>query len=121
MNGCEVQELDEKGLVSRLISGRNRDNAIREVNNVLATQPIYQIYHDGIEAILRGYKMTLEDAKEGLLDIYTTVLRHFGSNGELTAKDADQLDRLRILFGLPEDEIEELNKIELARFKSEST
>ena len=115
-----MQELEDEGLVSRIVSGRNRTNAMREVNNVLATQPIYQIYHDGIEAILRGYKMTLQDAKDGLLDIYTKVLRHFGSTGELTAKDADQLDRLRILFGLPEDEIAELNNRVLDQLKESS-
>lgn len=99
MNGLEEVELIPQGRLSRLISGKNKENAYREVNNLVATSPIFQIYHDGVLAVLRGYGLTLEAARPRLIELFTTVVRHFAADGELSDLDFQHVDRLADLFG----------------------
>ena len=119
MNGLEVVELIPQGRLSRLISGKNQENAYREVQNLVATSPIFQIYHDGVLAVLRGYGMTLEVARPRLIELFTKVLRHFAADGELTDLDHQHIDRLADLFGFDQALRSELINSTLPAIKAE--
>ena len=118
MNGLEVVELEPESFWSRLVSGRRVENAYRAVNNLVATSPIFQIYHDGVLAVLRPYGLTFEAARPRLVELYVTVLRHFAKNGELKGLDAEHVERLGELFGFSHELMAELNERELAKLKT---
>lgn len=101
MNGLEEVELIPQGRLGRLFGKKIEENAYREVNNMLAASPIFQIYHDGVLAVLRSYGLTFESARPRLIEIYTKVLGHFGRSGELTELDRQHMERLAELFGIP--------------------
>lgn len=108
MNGLEVVELIPQGRMSRLVKGKLEENAYREVNNLLATSPIFQVYHDGVLAVLRAYGITFETARPRLIEIFKKVLHHFGAKGELTDLDRQHMERLGDLFGFTEEFSHEL-------------
>jgi hypothetical protein len=120
MNGLEVVDLEPETFWSKLLSGRKVDNAYRQVNNLVATSPIFQIYHDGVLAVIRQYGLTFEDARPRLIPMYRTVLRHFVKNGELKGLDAEHVERLGELFGFTLEFMAELNAEELAKIKAEA-
>src|SRR3954447_17684171 len=99
MNGLETVELEPESTVGRLIGKRKVENAYRQVNNLVAASPIFQLYHDGVLAVLRSYGITLEQARPRLIPLYVTVLRHFAKNGKLEGLDAEHVERLGELFG----------------------
>src|SRR5215212_10475258 len=115
MNGLDVVELEPETFWSRLISGRKVDNAYREVNNLVASSPIFQIYHDGVLAIIRAYGLTFETARPHLIEVYRKVVRHFAKNGELKGLDAEHVERLGELCGLSLELMAEINAEELAK------
>jgi hypothetical protein len=119
MNGLEEVELIPQGRLSRLLSGKNKENAYREVNNLVATSPIFQIYHDGVLAVLRGYGITLEAARPQLIELFTKVLRHFAADGELSDLDFQHVDRLADLFGFDQALRAELINTTLPAIKAE--
>ena len=115
MNGLEEVELEPESTVGRLFGRRNVENAYRKVNNLVANSPIFQIYHDGVLAVIRSYGIDFETARPRLLEIYTKVLRHFAKDGKLEGLDAEHVERLGELFGFSHEMMEKLNGEELAK------
>ena len=115
MNGLEVVELEPETFWSKLLHGRKVENAYREVNNLIASSPIFQIYHDGVLAVIRQYGLTFEVARPRLIEIYRKVVRHFAKNGELTGLDAEHVERLGELCGLSLELMAEINAEELSK------
>jgi hypothetical protein len=120
MNGLHEIELIQPTFFQRLMRRRIEENAYRQVNNLVAHSPIFQIYHDGIEAVLRPYGIKLADARERLTTLYVTVLGHFAKNGELTGLDAEHVERLGELCGFSKEYMAQLNEAELAKLKAQS-
>jgi hypothetical protein len=108
MNGLEEIELIPQGRMGRFFGKKLEENAYREVNNLVATSPIFQIYHDGVLAVLRGYGITLDQARPRLIEMFTKVLEHFAKDGDLSDLDHQHIDRLADLFGFPQPLREEL-------------
>lgn len=120
MNGLEVVELEPESFWTRLFSGRKTENAYRQVNNLVASSPIFQIYHDGVLAVIRQYGLTFETARPRLVEIYKKVLPHYIKNGKLEGLDAEHMERLGELFGFSYELIAELNEAELSRLRASS-
>lgn len=118
MHGLEEIELIPTTRWQRLTGKLPKENVFRQVNNLIASSPIFQIYHDGILAILRSHGMTLEQGRDELVKMYTTVLRHYGKAGELSERHADEIDRLGELMGLSKELMKEIDTRELAKLKS---
>ncbi len=118
MHGLEEIELIPTSRWQRLMGKQPPENVFRQVNNLIATSPIFQIYHDGILAILRSHGLTLAGSRDDLIKIYVTVLRHYGASGELTERHADEVDRLGELMGFSKELMNEIDTRELARLKS---
>src|SRR6185369_7626844 len=115
MNGLEEVELEPESSLARLMGRRKTENAYRQVNNLVANSPIFQIYHDGVLAVIRSYGLDFETARPRLLEIYRTVLRHFAKDGKLEGLDAEHVERLGELFGFSLEYMAEVNKAELAK------
>ncbi len=117
MNGLEPIELEPESTMARLLGRRKQENAYRQVNNLVASSPIFQIYHDGVLAVLRSYNITLEEARPRLLVMYRAVVRHFAKGGKLEGLDAEHVERLGELFGLSLELMADVNTEELAKLK----
>ena len=115
MNGLEPIDPPELTVLERVTGKKRRELALVQVQNMIATQPIYQIYHDGIEAVLRSAKLTLADVRPELLELYKRVLAFYTKDGTLTAVDADKVDRLRILMGLGEEHVRALHDAAISK------
>jgi hypothetical protein len=118
MHGLQEIELIPTSRWQRLMGRQPRENVFRQVNNLICGSPIFQIYHDGILAILRSHGMTLEEGRNELIEIYVTVLRHYGGSGELTERHADEIDRLGELMGFSKELMKEIDTRELAKLKT---
>lgn len=114
-NGLEEVELDPESFWGRFFGKKYEENAMRRVNNLVASSPIFQIYHDGVLAVVRQYGMTLADARAGLIEIYRKVLVHYVKDGKLTGLDAEHMNRLGELFGLTRADMDKLDAEELSR------
>ena len=117
-NGLEEVELEPETFWGRFFGNKYEANAMRRVNNLVAGSPIFQIYHDGVLAVVRQYGMTLDDAKPGLTVIYRQVLGHYIKDGKLTGLDAEHVNRLGELFGFSREEMDTLDAEELAKARS---
>ena len=117
-NGLEEVVLDPETFWGRFFGKKYEENAMRRVNNLVAGSPIFQIYHDGVLAVVRQYGMTLQDARPGLTEIYLKVLRYFIKDGKLTGLDAEHVNRLGELFGFTREDMDRLDAEELAKHKS---
>jgi hypothetical protein len=115
MNGLEPVELEPESTLGRLMGRRNTENAYRQVNNLVAGSPIFQIYHDGVLAVLRSYGLDFEVARPRLVELYTRVLRHYAKEGRLEGLDAEHVERLGELFGFSHEMMAKLNGEELAK------
>src|SRR5262245_36454084 len=100
MNGFEVVELEKPSLLGKLFGKKIAENGYREVQNLVATAPIFQIFDADVGNVLARHGVTREVAAPRLAEMYATVARHFAKDGSLSQIDLDQLDRLRTLFGL---------------------
>ncbi len=116
MNGLETVELEPESRFARLLGRRKTENAYRQVNNLIANSPIFQVYHDGVLAVLRDYGLTFESARPRLLESYKTVLAHFQKGGKLEGLDAEHVERLGELYGLSHELMAQVNREELAKF-----
>ena len=117
MHGLEEIELIPTTRFKRFMGKQPPENVFRQVNNLIAGSPIFQIYHDGILAILRSHGMTLDEGRSELIEIYTKVLRHYGKDGTLTERQADEIDRLGELMGFSKELMKEIDTRELAKLK----
>ena len=118
MHGLEEIELIPTSRWQRLMGKQPPENVFRQVNNLVAGSPIFQIYHDGILAILRSHGMTLEAGRDDLIRIYIKVLVFYGKNGELTERLADEIDRLGELMGFSKELMKEIDTRELSKLKA---
>lgn len=117
-NGLDEVELDPETFWGRFFGKKYEENAMRRVNNLVAASPIFQIYHDGVLAVVRQYGMTLADARPGLTVLYRKVFAHYVKDGKLTGLDAEHMNRLGELFGFSREEMDRLDSEELAKLGS---
>lgn len=108
MNGLEVVELEQAGMIARLTRRKVKENAHLEIHNRLATTPTQEIPPDAVELILSEYDLTLVDARPRLKELYTTVLRYFLHDRDLSDAEVEDLRRLRDLFGLTDRDVREI-------------
>jgi hypothetical protein len=104
-SGIPPVELETVGGLRRLFGRQPRENAYREVQNLLATTPIRQIGPMAVTTVLTKYKLDLADAKQQLTALYGMALRHFARDLELTAQELDDLRHLRNVLGLSDSDV----------------
>lgn len=105
MNGFSLRPLKAPGFLSRLLGIRIKENAFIEIENLLATREIASLIPADIEGILASYKVRPGRARKRLVPTFKTVLEHFASDSSISDEEADNLRRLRDLFGLVDADV----------------
>jgi len=108
MNGLQQVELKQPGIIARLLGRKNKQNALLEIQNLLATQPLHDVEPGMIDGILAEYGLPPAQARHGLKNLFTTVLRYSVHDLNVSDKEVEDLQRLRTLFGLSDQDVREI-------------
>lgn len=109
MNGLEIIDLQPTSFIANLLNLRAKENAFLEIHNVVATLPIYHISEDAITACLSRYRITQQEAKPRLLNIYSQVLEYFLKDLLISDDEIEQLRHLATIFKLGSDEVSHIH------------
>lgn len=109
----KYKELKKTGLFSKLFNSNPKENAIIELNNLLATKPISEIKSSDIINISEKYKISLTtDFPESLFQFYEIYFKECINDKVLTEGEVSDLTHLKNLLALSDSEVKELhNKI----------
>lgn len=103
-------ELQSPNFLQRILKKQPKVNAFIEVNNLLATKPLNEIKIDDIEEIAAKYKINLHDNfLEQLKGLYERYLKKCFDDNILTDEEIAELNKLRHLLILKENDVIELN------------
>jgi hypothetical protein len=109
MNGLEVIDLQPAGFLANLLGRRPKENAFLEIQNVVASLPIYHISEDAVAACLARYGITRAEAQPRLLNIYSQVLDDFIKDLLISDDEVEQLRHLATIFKLSADEVSHIH------------
>ena len=100
-------ELKQPGFIQRLFKSQPKENAVAELNNLLSAKLIKEIKLEEVEAISTKYKVDFyKKYSEQLKELYLTYLRHCLKDNLLTDKEIDELNSLRHLLALSNNDVE---------------
>lgn len=105
MNGFAPFQMPREGFFARLLGRPSKEHFRFAVQNLVATTQIGDIPDDAILGLLERYRPGAREAQEQMKAIYATVLRHFSRDLELTDSEVGDLRRLKILFGLTDEDV----------------
>ena len=114
MNGFDTVELNKPGLLGRLMGRKPKINAIREIQNILATRPLADVAAADVEHILSDYLLPRDDAHEGLKELYKSGVKARAQHLHLTDDDIADLRRLHYILGLDDKSAKE-SELEVLR------
>lgn len=102
--------LIEQSLMQRLLKQQPEDNAILEVNNLLATTDIQNISESDIKSISQRYKVNLVNKFSLNLEEFYAVLLNYALNDKHLSKDeVDDLEHLKNIFQLDTQNISQIH------------
>lgn len=110
MNGLHILEEQRAGLLDRLRGRKPKEQAAAAVNNYVATTPLANVTVHDINRILTEHKCHRQDIKPALTAIYTQVLTHCTQDARLTAQEQSDLEQLRAVLGLTQEEADALDR-----------
>jgi hypothetical protein len=105
MHGLQILDLKRPGLADRLLRRRPKENAAIELNNYVAATPLADVTRAAVEEILSNHKCAPAEAKPAFAMIYTQVLKCMTEDREITDVEQEQLNHLREVFGLADEEL----------------
>lgn len=105
MHGLQILDLKRPGLAQRLLRRRPKENAAIELNNHIAATPLGEVTRAAVEEILARHKCAPAEAKPAFAMIYTQVLKCMTEDREITDVEQEQLNHLREVFGLADEEL----------------
>ncbi len=109
-NLSKTQKLIQLSFSQRLFKIKLKENAIIEVNNLLASKPLLEIKSEEIKAISIKYKVDLRQRfLDRLKEIYLQYLHHSISDKIITDQEVFYLNYLKDLLRLNDSEVEELH------------
>lgn len=95
--------LKKKNFIQQLFRLEDEDNAIIEVNNLLAAHPVTDITREQIHAISRKYQVNLRKMYERNLDeLYAAYLKYAIRNREITDAENTRLQHLQHILEIPD-------------------
>jgi hypothetical protein len=100
--------LVSRSFFQRLLKQYPDENAVIELNNLLATTPILQITRPGITAIERKYGIDLNEFSLNLEEFYAVYLNHAAADLIISATDEAILSHMQQIFLLDADKVREL-------------
>jgi hypothetical protein len=108
MNGLTVIDGERIRLMEELLHLSPAEKAFIEVSNLLATKPINQITGRALLKPLQENQVGFEVARPRLRILYAHVLQHFVLDRNLTDQEMSELDHLRDLLGLTQDDVDQV-------------
>lgn len=106
----KTKELSQPTFFQRTFKKFPVENAIIEVNNLLAKRPIKEIKIEEIEAISEKYKVDLHiEFAEKLKELYSIYLMECLSDNSISEQELDELNYLKKLLHLQDYEVEILH------------
>jgi hypothetical protein len=99
--------MPREGFLARVLGRPPKEHFRFAVQNLVAATRIGDIPDDAILGLLERYRPDAREAQEEMKGIYTIVLRHFSRDLELTDAEVSDLRRLKILFGLSDEDVVE--------------
>lgn len=111
--------LKQPGFIQRLFKTQPKENAIADLNNLLAKKPIKEIKLEEIEAISEKYEVNFyKEYADKLKELYLIYLKHCLEDKLLTDTEIDELSCLKHLLGITDSDIDTLhNKIATEIYK----
>ncbi|WP_162903072.1 hypothetical protein [Taibaiella koreensis] len=112
MNGnvYRVHALQTSSLLQRCFGQVIADNAVIEINNLLATKTIRQISTQEIRSIEHRYKLRLNLVyPRNLEEFYAVYLNHCLADRHLDNEELDTLRHLQHILGLNDKQVEQLH------------
>lgn len=103
--------LIEQSLMQRLLKQQPEDNAILEVNNLLATTDVQSISESDIKNISQRYKVNLVNKFSLNLEEFYAVLFNYALNDKhLSEEEVNDLEHLKVIFQLDSKNISLINQ-----------
>jgi hypothetical protein len=102
-NGLQSMPPQQPTFFQRLFGRRIKGNAIIEITNLLAENPIQSVSLPQIADILKRYDLGFAEVMDSLLAIYRRVLGHVAADRELSNTDRADLAHLQMILNLPDD------------------
>ena len=103
-NGLQSTPPHQPTWLQRLFGRRIKENAIIEITNLLAENPIKNVSLPQVADVLKRYDLGFGESLEQLLAIYRNVLGHLAADREVSAADRDDLAHLQMILNLPDDD-----------------
>lgn len=102
----EIRPLIAQSFMQRLLRQQPAENAVIELNNLLATQPIRTINSTDLAVIEQRYGLPLSEFMLNLEEFYAVHFKYQLTNHMLPSDGLAELDHLRTLFQLPGQSVE---------------
>ena len=101
-----IKELKKASFFQKLFNRQPKENALIEINNLLATKNIRDISEEDLSDISEKYKLNLHQAfLADFLEMYTAQLKYALVDEKLTEDELDELRTLKELFGLSQSQV----------------
>ncbi|WP_273214999.1 hypothetical protein [Runella zeae] len=102
----EIRPLITQSFMQRLLRQQPVENAVIELNNLLATQSILTINSTDLAAIEQRYGLSLSQFMLNLEEFYAVYFNYQLTNQLLVGNGLAELNHLRTLFQLPSQSVE---------------
>lgn len=110
MNLFKTATLTERSFLQKLFNQQPLENAVKEVNNLLASKPILQTSPVDIEEIERKYKVNIEEEfKLNTEEFYAVYLNYRLNDKSLSDDEINELKHLKTILRLNDKSIENLH------------
>lgn len=106
----ESRPLTVQSFMQRLLRQHPIENAIVELNNLLATQPVLSIQPADLTTIEQRYGLSLHQFRLNLEEFYAVHLNYLLDNQLLASSGLAELTHLQTLFQLPAQSVEMLHQ-----------
>lgn len=105
-----IAELKQPNFFQKLFKILPKENAIKEINNLLASKSLNEISVENIEAISVKYKIDLRKRNlDQLKEFYRRYLKQCFADNILTDNELDSLNYLKNILGLTDSDVNELH------------
>lgn len=102
--------LQDTSFLQKLLKQRPEENAVIEVNNLLASKPIRQISQSEISDIESHYGISLEqEFKLNLEEFYATYLNYCLADKTLSNDELEDLKHLKMILSLDDNTVDNLH------------
>ncbi|PIO48174.1 MAG: hypothetical protein CMR00_06115 [[Chlorobium] sp. 445] len=118
----KVKPLEERTFFQKLFGKHPPENALIELNNLLASKPILEISFEELSQSLAKYKKLnrVEEFRSEIMQLYKRYLEHCLQDKAFSEKDIEELQHLKKLLNLSDREIEILHENVVSEIYRES-